>query len=122
VSHVSEYDANPLGLKEVDAFRDLLWEGQEDIQGEAIEMSVRDTGNRTMFVLRLPEKLRACFSEYAFTENDNGKPWIVPATLELSPQAKWITDSTLRAKAKRRKEVPHLRIPLNEIHVSFTKR
>jgi hypothetical protein len=119
---VFENDGSPPGPNQSDGFQDLLDDGsRHSRQDGAIQIGVRDTGERTLLTLHVPEQLRDLFIKRLYGGSLPGEAWPVPITLELSPQLSWITDDKERAKASRRKEIVHLRIPLDEIHVNYSE-
>jgi hypothetical protein len=119
--YVFENDGSQLGPNEVDGSLAMIDEKERsDVCGN-LEFSIRDTGNPTMLVLNMPEEIRDHFIKRVYGGSAPGEEWPVPITLELSLQPDWITDSGLRTKAKRRNEPVHLRIPLDEIHVSYLR-
>jgi hypothetical protein len=117
--HVFENDGSPLGAGQTDGFHDSLLGESGDAEGK-IQMSVRDTGKRTLLNLHVPEQLRELFIKRLYGGSLPGEEWPVPITLELSLQPRWITDDKQRASAKRRKETVHLQIPLDEIHADYS--
>jgi len=117
---VFENDGSPLDQNQFDGFRDLLDDDSGDSQQDgAIQINVRDTGERTLLNLHVPEQFRDLFIKRLYGGASPGEAWPVPITLELSPQLPWITDGKQRTKASRRKETVHLSIPLDEIHVNY---
>jgi hypothetical protein len=117
---VFENDGSPLGPNQFDGFRDHLDDGSGDSQQDGtIQISVRDTGKRTLLNLHVPEQLRDLFIKRLYGGSSPGEAWPVPITLELSAQLPWITDDKQRTKASRRNETVHLCIPLDEIHVNY---
>ncbi|WP_342051254.1 MULTISPECIES: hypothetical protein [unclassified Cupriavidus] len=82
---------------------------------DGIEIYVRDSGDRTVLNIYVPDHLREAFIAGLASGrySDDG----VEIALELSTLPKWITDGGKRAQAEQSGESVHVRVPISVINV-----